>query len=304
MVEELQIFIELARTNNISQTAAAFGIKQPSVSIKLKVIEEQMGASLFDRVGRSIQLNKNGEHFKEFAVYTLAHLEETRRVIQDKDEKMQEVLNVCSGGHFSSSYLPELIGAFEDKYPFVKTVTKTYHSDEVVTLIEAGKYEFGIAHVSDVIRSQTIHTDFSFDVPVYFVCSSKNPLAKAKSLRPKEIKDSFLIIPPPETTFHEYITGVFKKRGVHFNYQRHVDSLEAIKMMVAGNQGVTMLPQYVVQREIDRGELIHVPLDVVRLTRKLVCIHNISKPISKSAYNFIVMAKELLCCQQQLTNVK
>ncbi len=297
----LQLFIELARTNNISQTATAFGIKQPAVSLRLKALEEQMGTLLFDRVGRTIRLNKNGERFREFAVYTLAHLEETRRAIRDEDKAAQEILIVSSEGFFGSSYLPQLIGEFEAKYPVIKTVVKTYHSDEIVELVEAGECEFGFANVSNVIRSQKILTDFSFDAPMYFVCSPVNPFAKEKSLRPKEIKDASLIIPPPETTFHEYITGVFKKRGVHFNHQRPVDSLETIKKMVAGNQGVTMLPQYVVQQEIDEGKLVHVPLDGIRLTRKLVCIHNIANPISKSVRNFIETAEAFLSQQKLLT---
>jgi len=294
MLEYLQLFVELAQKGNVSQAATSLSITQPSTSIKLKRIEKEIGKPLFDRVGRTIRLNKDGEVFRDFAAHTLAHFNETLGTIQDAGKEQKEVLTICAGGHFGVSYLPKLIPAFKEKFPFVDFVAKTYHSDDILELIEAGEYEFGIAHVSDSIRSPKILTDFSFDVPIYFVCSPHHPLSKCEALKPRDIKDAFLIIPSPESSFHQYITAVFQKRGIHFNHQMSADSLDVIKGMVAGNQGVTMLPQHVVQQELDEGKLVHVPLKGLRLTRKLVCIHNVARPLSRTTRTFIEMTKELL----------
>lgn len=70
----LEHFLQLAKYEHVSQTADLLNISQPSLSKNISALEEELGVKLFDRKGKHIKLNKNGEQFAHYATQALQML--------------------------------------------------------------------------------------------------------------------------------------------------------------------------------------------------------------------------------------
>ena len=70
----IEQFLQLAKMEHMTETADFFNVTQPSLSKNIARLEEEVGVKLFDRVGRRIKLNKNGENFAKYAREALAML--------------------------------------------------------------------------------------------------------------------------------------------------------------------------------------------------------------------------------------
>ena len=70
-LKQIEYFLQLAQMQHVSQTADFLNISQPTLSKSLSRLEEDLGVTLFDRVGNRLRLNNNGQHFYESAKQAL-----------------------------------------------------------------------------------------------------------------------------------------------------------------------------------------------------------------------------------------
>lgn len=293
MFSKLKLFIEIAENNSVSRAADNVNSTQSTVSAQLKNMETKLGVQLFDRVGRSVRLNKNGVAFLDFARKTLADFENTQRIMQERAHDAG-TLTVCAGAHFNHYFLPKILLTLKEKKIPLKIKFITKYSDDLLPEMEEMKYEFAILHVSRRQRSHCLTTDFSYDLPINCVCAPDNPLAQKGIITPADFAPETLINIHGGQDMLKYLKHYFKKHKVTFASEMQIDSVEAIKAAVIKNLGVTFLPQHAAQVEVDEGKLIHIEIPWLKLTRKMICVHHIERPLSSAAQEFIKLAIDVL----------
>lgn len=302
MLSKLRLFVEIASVGNVSLAAKRFFTSQSSASTQLKIMEKQIGVPLFDRVGRGIRLNEDGEIFLKFAQEALQQFDEAMRSIQERQKKKAYNFVICAGNYFNIHYLPQILPLFTAEHDDLTIDIVTKFSDEIIEDIEKKVYEFGIVGTSCAIRSPHIQTDFSYTTQLLFVCSPQNPLAEKNSLSPADIKHEVFMCNRPNSNYRLYVQHKLRKHHFRFASEISHTSVDAIKAAVSGNLGVTILPRHAVQRELDAGQLAYIPLENINLTRIFCCIHNTERPLSAEAKHFISLCIEVLNTQENLSN--
>lgn len=286
MFERLELFLAIAKHNNVSKAADDLNSNQSTVSSQLKVLEGKLGILLFDRVGRNIRLNKNGELFREFAEKVLVDYEDISREMRG-DDVGGESLAIAAGAYFHAFFLPQILPAFRKDNPLVEVNTVTRYSDDLIRNMENKEYEFAILATSHPIRSPKLHTDFSYEMPMLFVYSPDNPLSEKRTLSPADLDAETIILPLKGQNLYNYLAHNFKKHRIAFAAELIIDTADAMKSAVAQDLGVAFLPQHVVQQDIAEGKLAGASIASLELKRKLVCIHHIERPLSYAAQDFI-----------------
>ena len=74
-IRHIKNFLELSKTEHVSQTADLLNISQPSLSKSIATLEEELGVKLFDRAGNRVHLNENGARFAEYARQSMEWLD-------------------------------------------------------------------------------------------------------------------------------------------------------------------------------------------------------------------------------------
>lgn len=302
MIEKLELFVEIANQNSISGAANATHTSQSVVSHVLKTLESQMGILLFDRIGRNICINDNGKRFLEFSTTTLAQYAVLKKSLEREGARQRRgVLTVSAGNYFNAYYFPMVLPLFMKEHPGVQIETFTQFSDQLIQGVEDNVHEFAIV-ATHALRSPCLQTDFSFEIPLYFICSPNSPLAGAGIFRPADASRQTFIFPARGSNYRDYLEHKFTKHRFHFSGELTIDSPGAVKYAVMEGLGVSILPQHVVQRELNEKKLVHLPIERIKLRQKMVCIHNVDNPPSAIARDFINMTAQVLNRQEKIKN--
>jgi len=117
--DELSAFVEVARWNSFSRAAEKLFVTQPAISAKIRSLEEEVGARLFDRSGGKVSLTAAGKAFQKYAEEAL----EARRAIIASLAEMERVPRgeIVVGANEATCLhiLPEVFAQFKKQYPRV-----------------------------------------------------------------------------------------------------------------------------------------------------------------------------------------
>ena len=91
---QLEYFKEVAETGHLTNSAKKLNVAQPALSVSIAKLENEIGVSLFDRVGRGIYLNKCGEIYLEYVIQALSLLKKAQQEVNVYSEKLENVLNL------------------------------------------------------------------------------------------------------------------------------------------------------------------------------------------------------------------
>ena len=112
-ISELEYFLKVAETQNITKAAQELYIMQPSLSRSIASLEDSLGVKLFDRVGRNIVLNQYGRLVMPRAKRIMAELENMQSDIDESLEKREKTISIALSA--ASTFIPGLISEYKKK---------------------------------------------------------------------------------------------------------------------------------------------------------------------------------------------
>ncbi len=168
-LRQLEIFCKVVEFESFSKAAGAVNLAQASVSERVAVLEDVVGARLLDRLGRQVVPTKAGELLYKHALSLLKLKKAACLEMQDflglKGGEVQIGCSTIPGEYI----LPRIIGGFCQEYPFVKVIQTIAASDEIESMVLQGRLEFGVigARTTNKILSSV---DLWEEVVSIFLC--------------------------------------------------------------------------------------------------------------------------------------
>ena len=115
----LTAFMAVAETGSFSAAAERLFITQPAISKRIALLEQQLDARLFDRVGRQIKLTEAGNALMPRARQVLMDVEDMARAIHDLSGEVSGKLRIGTSHHIGLHRLPPVLRQFSRDYPKV-----------------------------------------------------------------------------------------------------------------------------------------------------------------------------------------
>lgn len=138
------ILITLGQKRNITKTAEALFLAQPSLSYRLKRIEAEFGVSLFDRVPSGIALTPQGERLTAYAQEMRLRYRALRDDLSNMASTLSGTLRLGVGSAFANADLPQLLRSFGRRYPAVTISLKTSRSSQAYRSLVEGEVDIAI----------------------------------------------------------------------------------------------------------------------------------------------------------------
>jgi DNA-binding transcriptional LysR family regulator len=117
-LDNLRTFVSIIDLGSFRRAGEAVGRSQPAISLQIKKLEEQLGKTLFSKIGQSYQANKDGEYLYRQAKQMLAINDEVLRSLSTQ-QTLRGRLRLGIPSEFASTLLPSIIGEFSQRYPDV-----------------------------------------------------------------------------------------------------------------------------------------------------------------------------------------
>jgi DNA-binding transcriptional LysR family regulator len=291
MLNRLQAFLEVAKTKNITKAADNLYTSQPSISMKIKALENQLGVYLFSRTNKVMHLTEEGKMFFPYAERIYNLFGEATTMINDFKGLERGKLSVSAGVYYGAYVLPNMLGNFKSKYPKIDIQIRVTNTESVINDIVVNDHELGfISQIDLVYKYQNIVCEPLLTDQLIFVCSPSHRCAEWDVIDLHTISDETFIISDPTSALRQLINETFQKQNIKFNNFIILNGVEPMKRSVENNLGISILPRLSVEREIELGLIKTVPIKNMTLSRELFYIYRRDKMLSRTAEEFLKMS--------------
>ncbi len=237
----LRTFLYLCETENTRDTAALLRVNQSNVSRALTRLEAELGAELFTRHGRRLELNRAGEAFRADAAQIVERYEAGRAHL----EQVVGVRAVIRLGFLQSAArwaVPRVIGSFRQVAPESRFELRQGFSRDLYGWIASDALDVAIvtpppASAAGTAWSLIVEQRLCVAVP------HDHPLSRRSSLTPADIAGEDLVAFSRTTELRSLIDGLLVETGVRVRIAFESSEIDTIRGLVGAGLGVAVIPE-------------------------------------------------------------
>ncbi len=284
-IKSLKIYCDIVERRSFSRAADDNGISQSNASQVVHQLEERLGVQLLDRSKRPFVLTPEGERYFEGArqiVRLYDELEEDVRTLHNASAGRLLVASIYSVG---LAHMSLFMRQFSAKYPNAQVRLEYLHPDRVLEVVEGGDVDLGL--VSYPEESRTLAAIPWRSEPLVVVCHPNHRFAKVSSINFADLSGEPLVAFEAGLRIRSEIDRALLVHHVDANIAFEFDNIETMKRAIEINEGISLLPEPTVSKEIASGTLVKVLLEGEPQTRPLGIVYRRDRPLRELARNFI-----------------
>ena len=261
-LKQLQVFLQVARHQNISRAAQELHMSQSATSEALLNLEHSYEIALFDRSRNKLALNAVGRTVRKEAEALLAHCQGLEQALLAHKEigHIKVGASFTIGNHLATRYL----AGYLSQYPDADVQLDIANTPEIVAKVL--NYEVDIGMIEGEIQHKELELIPWRDDELVVFCAANHPLARRNTLSNRDIKEASWILREPDSgarqTFDKAMAGVLGELNVYLEFKHN----EAIKNAVESGLGIGCLSRIVLERNFANGDLV--PLALPRRNMK------------------------------------
>jgi DNA-binding transcriptional LysR family regulator len=252
LLSQVEALVEVARQGSLSRAAATLFVTQPALTARLQALEHELGAVLFSRSRRGMELTDLGRAFMPYAERALVSLRDGSELVADLRRGGAGELRLGAAPAVSTYVLPGLLVRFTERHPNVRLVVRTGHSEEILELVLRNEIDVGLVRE---LRHPLIESRPLYEDDVVLVAEPAHPFAVAGRIAVERIGEARLILFDRTSSYYDLTNAMFRAAGVSPKGVIELDNIDAAKEMVSQGLGVALLPHTAVTAELAEGTL-------------------------------------------------
>ncbi|HXF14848.1 MAG TPA: LysR family transcriptional regulator [Terriglobales bacterium] len=289
-ISQLEVFLAVAREGGFSRAAEKLYRTQSAVSQAIRKLEAEIGEPLFDRSTRDGVMTDAGQVLREYAE-RLLNLRENAREALGELRELQKGKLVVGANEFTALYLLRVLAEFRRLHPAIRIVVQRSLGSQIPDDIRRHNCEFGVLTYDPQdpeLASVVVYSD-----ELIFVVPPQHPLARESQVSIRQLGAESFVAHIVSSPYREKVIQAFEKHKTPLHMGVELPTLQAIKRFVAMGNGVAFLPEISVEDEIARGELVRIPVQELRVHRKLRLIYRKSAALSHAGRAFLKIAESV-----------
>ena len=240
-LRHLTYFVAVAERLNFSRAAEDLHVAQPAISQQVRALEQELGISLFDRVGKRVSLTEAGRALLPHARQILSAVEAARNEIRERGTLKRGTVSLGAPPTVSAHALPTKITAFEQKYPGLDVMLREAGTETLVALVEQGQLDMAIVSI-DVLPPSVESTPFLEETYVLAV-GAKHRLCKRKDINIAELSEESFIMFPQGYKLREVTMIACRAAGFEPKVALDGGGMQSALQFVAAGLGVALVPK-------------------------------------------------------------
>lgn len=286
-IKQLRYFIALAEELQVTSAAQRLHMSQPPLSQQLKLMEGELGVSLFIRSGRYLELTAPGKTLYEHALTITRLLEEAKEEVKESGLGLRGKLSIGINT-LSDERLPGVLNAFRLLYPKVTFKIQQNETNTLTRLIKDKALDLAIVRLPIGLE------DFDHVIlgaePLFFVTEAGNE--KPEAVTYECIAKHPLVLPSTEGLgLYHLILDQFHSRGLSPAIIGECSDIGMLVELVASGFGASILPRTSVNR-YQNHRIKAYPIDGPDVTSSSAIIWLKQHYLSKAAQKLIELIAE------------
>lgn len=249
---QLETFYWIARLGSFRAAARRLNLAQPTVSLRVRELEQTLGRPLFDRAGRQVRLTGEGLALRTDVERILATTSriEARASVQTA---LRGVFRFGAPEGFAVSCLTEMVEWLETAHPELELEIVIGTSDELMTMVASRRVDLSLV-ANPMAAGADIRVEPLGRFEMSWVASPR--LGLPSLIRPSDIATLNVIATAPASPMYRMIQNWFLADGLAPARVHVCNTLAVISRLVAGGIGLSVLPCAHLQQELRSGALV------------------------------------------------
>lgn len=255
---DLRLFVAIAEESNLTRGAARVALATSSASHRLRLLEEDLGAPLFERRPRGVALTRAGEALLRHARQLFAQLEQMHADLAPYAEGVRGHVTLWANTHATHSFLPGDLAGFLRRNPQLHVALEEHTSPEIVLAVASGEVEVGV--VAESIDGADVELIPYRADRLVLITPSGHSLSGKATTRFADVLDYPFVMLHAGSAIHTFTMNAAAALGRHLDVRIQVRSFDAVCRMVGAGAGVGLVPRSAVP-----ASGLHEPPKVVEL---------------------------------------
>jgi LysR family hydrogen peroxide-inducible transcriptional activator len=274
---ELRYLVAVARERHFGKAAEACFVSQPTLSVAIKKLEEELDVKLFERGSNEVTATPLGLEIVRQAQVVLEQVADLKEIARRGNDPVSGPLRLGVIYTIAPYLLPDLVQLSIARAPQMPLILQENFTVKLLEMLRAG--EIDVAVLAEPFPDGGLATAALYDEPFQIAVPKKHPLARRKRISAEELKTETLLLLGTGHCFRDHVLEVCPEyarfgsasntdsEGIRKSFEG--SSLETIKYMVASGMGVTVVPQLSVPAE-GQAHIKYIPFNAPVPTRRVV----------------------------------
>jgi LysR family hydrogen peroxide-inducible transcriptional activator len=243
---ELRYIVAVARELHFGKAASACFVSQPTLSVAVKKLEDELGIVLFERHKHDVTVTPVGKKIVEQAQRVLEQAKTIKLLAEEGKDPLKGNLKLGVIYTIGPYLLPKIIPKLHASAPDLRLIIDEDFTSNLADKLRQGDLDMVI--VSTPFDIHGITTDVLYKEPFVVAMPKGHPLTRKKSVKVDDLADETLLLLKSGNCFRDQVmeacpacrTGVFNKNSIQQTLEG--SSIETIRQMVMAGSGITVLP--------------------------------------------------------------
>ena len=251
-ITQLSTFLKIVELHSFSAAADNLGYAQSTVTTQIKQLEDELGCTLFERLGKTISVTSSGERLIKYAEKMLQLEREIHLDVSD-EENPSGVLKLGVSESLCISRFPKILMEFNRNNPRTEIRIQFVTHESIPDLLQKGELDM-VYTLNPLFEDDRIKILHKKREKLGFYVSPDHFMA-GKTIREKDLKDVPLLLTGHNCNFRHMLISDFEKNGISPNIVLETSSKEVLKQFAEGGFGVAFIPEMAAEKEINDGRL-------------------------------------------------
>ena len=250
---ELKYIVAVAREKHFGRAAEACFVSQPTLSVGIKNLEEELQVKLFERSANEVTVTALGEAIVRQAQSVLDQAASIKDIAKRGKDPLSGPLRLGVIYTIAPYLLPELVRHSIDKSPQMPLMLQENFTVKLLEMLRTGEIDCAI--MAEPFPDAGLAIAPLYDEPFMAALPSAHPLAQRDAISATELKSETMLLLGNGHCFRDHVLEVCPEfarfsshtEGIQKSFEG--SSLETIKHMVAAGMGVTLVPRLSVPKD-------------------------------------------------------
>ena len=261
---ELRYAVALAREKHFGRAAAACFVSQPTLSVAIRKLENELGVTLFERSMQDVSVTAVGEQVVAQAQQVLSQVSAIKDMVVHGRDPLAGPLQIGVIYSIAPYLLPNLMSHMFKNYPQMPLIVQEEYTHHLIEWVKQGRIDAAIMALP--FNESGLEIAPLYDEQFFVALPKNHPMAQQASISNHRLQKEPLLVLGAGHCFRDHVLEAtpaarvyqVEEDGLQRNFEG--SSLETLRYMAAAGIGITVLPALAVPEHEPNGSLSYVPL--------------------------------------------
>ena len=289
-VRDLQVFLSVAKHLNYTRAGEEVNLSQPSVSVRMRELERDLGSRLFEQLGKKIALTDAGQLLVPYATRIIGAISDARQAIDELKGLERGLLRIGASTTPGMYLIPRTVAHFKRQYPKIEVRLAVKDTRQIEEGVIKNEFDFGfvgghlVGDEVDVLPWMTDH--------LVLVVPSSHLLARKKSVKAADLRKERFILREAGSATRAAVAYHLKKADLEVETVMEMENPESVKKAVQNGLGIAFISKFAVETELKAKSLVAIGVNGLDINRELKIVYRKDKHLGRAAQTFIEMAQQ------------